>query len=136
MRSVTITGIGLSATLLAGCLGVTPSVEAGRQLYAENGCASCHGPSGHGDGPSAATLPARPIDFRNVSQFKRGTSEAAIAQTLAEGVSIVHTLPQFHITHHQLLMPKFDHLTETERRSIALYVISMRNAAAQGGVQP
>lgn len=136
MRFMTLMGIGLSGTLLAGCLGAIPSVEVGRQLYTENGCASCHGPSGHGDGPSAATLPARPIDFRNVSQFKRGASEAAIAQTLAEGVSIVHTLPQLHVTHHQLLMPKFDHLTETERRSIALYVISMRTVAIQGRVQP
>ena len=136
MRLVTLMGLGISATLLAGCLGSVPSADAGRELYAENGCASCHGSAGHGDGPSAATLPARPIDFRDVSQFKHGSTEAAIAQTLAEGVSIVHTLPQLHATHHLLLMPKFDHLTKTERRSIALYVISMRAAATQGRIQP
>ena len=74
----------------------------------------------------APRLPASPIDFRNVSLFKRGTTEDAIAKTLAEGISIEHSTPVLHQTHHELLMPKFDHLTETERRSIALYVISLR----------
>jgi hypothetical protein len=37
-----------------------------------------------------------------------------------------HTTPALHQTHHELLMPKFDHLSENERRSIALYVISLR----------
>jgi hypothetical protein len=74
----------------------------------------------------ASRLPASPIDFRNVSLFKKGTTESAIAKTLAEGISIEHTSPVLHQTHHELLMPKFDHLTETERRSIALYVISLR----------
>ena len=34
--------------------------------------------------------------------------------------------PQLHENHHDLAMPKFDHLSEVERRSIALYVISMQ----------
>ena len=50
----------------------------------------------------------------------------AIAKTLAEGIAIEHSTPVLHQTHHELLMPKFDHLSETERRSIALYVISLR----------
>lgn len=99
-----------------------------------NGCASCHGPTGHGDGPAAASLPSRPIDFRDASQFKKGADEMAIAQTLAEGVSIDHTMPALRTTHHMLVMPKFDHLTETERRSIALFVIEMRSS--QRKVQP
>jgi hypothetical protein len=71
-------------------------------------------------------LPASPIDFRDVSLFKRGITEDAIAGTLAQGISADHTVPALHLTHHELLMPKFDHLTETKRRSIALYVISLR----------
>jgi hypothetical protein len=74
----------------------------------------------------ASRLPASPIDFRNVSLFKRGATEGTIAKTLAEGIPMVHPTPALHDTHHELLMPKFDHLTETERRSIALYVISLR----------
>ena len=116
--------LGLLALLALGC--ARPSVSQGRALYQANGCASCHGPQGHGDGPMAPHLPASPIDFRNLSLFKRGTTEDAIAGTLAQGISIDHTVPALHLTHHELLMPKFDHLTETERRSIALYVISLR----------
>ena len=74
----------------------------------------------------APRLPASPINFRNVSLFKKGTTESAIAKTLAEGISIEHAIPALHQTHHELLMPKFDHLTDIERRSIALYVISLR----------
>jgi len=118
-------GLVMAAILCAGCS--RPSVEQGRALYQENGCGSCHGPEGHGDGPLAANLPAKPVDFRDVSQFRRGTSEDDIAKTLAEGIAIVHTMPALRATHHMLVMPQFSHLTKTERRSVALYVISLRS---------
>jgi high-affinity iron transporter len=119
----------LLALQQAGCANPSPSGEEGRMLYKANGCASCHGLSGHGDGPVAASLPARPADLRNPAHFLRGDGEAAIAATLAEGISGGGTPNSFH---HALLMPKFDHLTEPERRSIALYVISLRNKKDTG----
>lgn len=121
--------IWVSGMLAIGCVQ-SASVSRGLQLYKANGCAGCHGPQGHGDGPLARNLPAAPIDFRDVSAFKHGTSEEAIAKTLAEGVAL-HQVSAAGDIHHQLVMPKFDHLTETERRSIALYLISLR-ADAQG----
>lgn len=39
-----------------------PDVVAGARLYSEN-CAACHGTSGQGDGPLAASLDPRPKDF-------------------------------------------------------------------------
>jgi mono/diheme cytochrome c family protein len=130
LRVMVLRILGLLALLAVGC--ARPSISQGRALYQANGCASCHGPQGHGDGPMAPRLPATPIDFRNVSLFKRGTTENAISKTLAAGISIEHTTPALHQTHHELLMPKFDHLTEIERRSIALYVISLRADDSQG----
>ena len=127
-------GFWLVAILTAGCS--RPSVSAGKILYQDNGCASCHGLDGHGDGPAAPNLPAQPIDFHDVSAFKRGSSEDAIAETLAQGITRVHSMPALHLTHHELLMPKFDHLTKTERRSIALYVISFRNFQDQRSSHP
>jgi hypothetical protein len=124
----------LLASLAMGC--ARPSAEQGHILYEANGCASCHGRDGHGDGPAAPNLPAPPIDFRNVSLFKRGTSEDAIAETLLKGVAIDHTVPALHYTHHELLMPSFEHLTKIERRSIALYVISLRSSGDQGRSVP
>jgi len=131
---MTLSGLGIFAMFATSC--VQPSISQGRALYMANGCASCHGPDGHGDGPLARNLPADPIDFRDVSLFKRGATEEAIARTLLEGVSLVHTVPALQQTHHELLMPKFDHLTETERRSIALYVISLRPDAERGRALP
>lgn len=132
-RIMTLGTLGMLATLATGC--ARPSVIQGRALYSANGCASCHGPEGHGDGPLARNLPATPIDFRNVGLFKRGATEDDIAETLLEGVSMVHTVPALQQTHHILLMPKFDHLTKPERRSIALYVISLRNNSEDGRVR-
>ncbi|WP_026370740.1 CopD family protein [Kallotenue papyrolyticum] len=44
-------------------LSPTPEVlAAGKAIY-ERSCASCHGLSGRGDGPAAATLPGLPADF-------------------------------------------------------------------------
>jgi hypothetical protein len=38
-------------------------------LYAQR-CFNCHGPSGRGDGPIAASLPVAPPDFRDTVQHK------------------------------------------------------------------
>jgi hypothetical protein len=81
----------------------------------------------------AAKLSDQPIDLRNAALFRLGYGEAQIAKTLAagvlgSGVSAAH----LHHTHHELAMPKFDHLTLIERRSLALYVLSL----GTGGAQP
>jgi mono/diheme cytochrome c family protein len=127
-------GFAILALAATGC--ARPSVSQGRALYGANGCAGCHGPDGRGDGPLAKHLPAAPIDFRNVALFKRGATEDDIAQTLFDGVSMIHTVPALRQTHHVLLMPKFDHLSKIERRSIALYVISFRTNGNNGRDNP
>jgi mono/diheme cytochrome c family protein len=141
LRAGAAGGVGCLAVLLAACSHPMPSAAEGRSLYRENGCASCHGPSGHGDGPLVATLPSKPTDFRDASLFNRGADESSIAKTIAEGISgNVPAALHLHHTHHVLVMPGFDHLTELERRSIALYVISLREdpsqRANQGRSQP
>ena len=108
-----LVGVACLAFAAAGC-GPGPSVEAGRALYKANGCGSCHGPEGHGDGPVAQTLRSPPRDLRNVTAFEGGTSEDAIATTIAYGLGPFSG------------MPRFEHLTGQERRSIALFVVSLR----------
>ncbi|MBL8137642.1 MAG: c-type cytochrome [Acidobacteria bacterium] len=130
------------ATVFAGAAceqGPLPTQKEGRMLYAENGCASCHGPAGRGDGPVGQTLDPRPRDFQDVAAFKRGFDVEAIARTLATGI-LVPAAPARGATgapsHHQQGMPKFDHLSEVERQSLALYVISLHDPARQGARQP
>jgi len=121
--------VGFLGLVLASCARAVPSIKEGHALYLANGCASCHGLSGRGDGPSAASLIDPPTNLRNARAFKRGYSEDAIARTIADGILFGGAShPASHLTHHELAMPGFAHLTETERRSIALYVISLRTS--------
>jgi mono/diheme cytochrome c family protein len=56
------------ADLLASAFARNPfphsaeSVARGKRLF-ERYCVSCHGVTGHGDGPAAASLPSRPEDL-------------------------------------------------------------------------
>jgi hypothetical protein len=116
----------MCAAVLARHRSPVPSTAAGRDLFESTGCTSCHGLEGRGDGPLSVRLPVRPINLRDRSAYQQGTTETAIAETIAEGVSIVYTDPGEDVTHHQYLMPEFYHLTDVERRSLALYVISLQ----------
>lgn len=121
--------LAVAASATVGCgeaptRSALPSAAAGAVLYAQNGCARCHGPSGHGDGPVGETLDPRPRDFRDASAFKNGIDTGAIADTIATGVPEGGR------------MPTFGHLTATERRSLALFVISLRDPLPKGSAQP
>lgn len=48
-------------------------------------CASCHGPEGHGDGPSAAQLRPPPRDL-SIGPWKYGSSPAAVHKLISEGI--------------------------------------------------
>lgn len=123
---VMLAGPGLAACRPAEL----PTAREGRVLYGDNGCASCHGEKGYGDGTVAATLEPKPRDFRDVSAFKNGFDVQAIATTIAEGI-LQHAAPATGATgapvHHQQGMPKFPHLSDVERQSLALYVMSLHS---------
>jgi cytochrome c oxidase cbb3-type subunit 2 len=70
----------------------SPALAArGPAAYAAAGCASCHGPSGAGDGPSVPSLrrdgggPVRPRPFSD-RRFNRGSGLAEIWLTLQTGL--------------------------------------------------
>jgi hypothetical protein len=54
-------------------------------LYGQR-CMSCHGPSGRGDGPVAASLPVPLTDFREVVERK---SVPQIRRSIAEGKGLM-----------------------------------------------
>jgi copper(I)-binding protein len=104
-----VAGVSAHATLDS-----LPTVTRGRSLYLGNGCAACHGLLGDGTGPVGRTLSPPPRDFRVATAFRNGADEASIAQTLATGIP------------NGGAMPLYAHLTLTERRALASYVISLR----------
>jgi mono/diheme cytochrome c family protein len=68
------------------------SILHGRELFQKLECWKCHGPAGHGDGPSASTLtdskdnPIRPYNFASGSRFKCGTTNADLYRIFMTGV--------------------------------------------------
>lgn len=124
-------GLMVAAMLATACQQAPlPTAREGRLLYGDNGCASCHGDKGYGDGTVAATLEPKPRDFRDVNAFKNGFDVQAIATTIAEGL-LQHAPPASGVTgapvNHQQGMPKFPHLSDVERQSLALYVMSLHS---------
>jgi len=77
-------GLSLSAVVV-GC-GRNPRMDA---LYTQR-CLGCHGPSGRGDGPIAASLPVPTPDFRETVQRM---STSRIRRIIAEGQGI---MPAYH----------------------------------------
>jgi Cytochrome C oxidase, cbb3-type, subunit III len=67
--------------LIGGC-GRNERMDA---LYAAR-CLNCHGPSGRGDGPLAASLPVSTPDFRDTVQRK---SNGQIRRIIADGRGVM-----------------------------------------------
>ena len=70
----------------------TPGLIArGAELYEAQGCITCHGPSGHGDGEQSRKLvdsigrPVRPADLAS-GFFKSGQGPADLCRTILKGV--------------------------------------------------
>jgi mono/diheme cytochrome c family protein len=84
--------------LLAACLFGVLAVSGPPSLYAqdyppdrargkavyERHCQSCHGPSGRGDGPAAASLKVPPTNFQRFQSFLKSDEE--LLRTIEHGV--------------------------------------------------
>lgn len=62
----------------------TPDLIRGAALYIQQ-CAACHGPSGHADGPAAASLNPRPIAFADAARAAE-RSPFALYQVITQGL--------------------------------------------------
>ena len=92
-----------------------PSMERGRALFAQS-CAACHGPSGGGDGPAAATLDPRPRSFRD-PEVTSMLSPVRAFSALTDGIA-------------GTAMVSFSGLPDADRWSLAFYVTALRHDAA------
>jgi mono/diheme cytochrome c family protein len=68
------------------------SILHGRELFQKMECWKCHGPAGHGDGPSAKTLtdnkenPIPPYNFSTGSRFKCGVTNQDLYRIFMTGL--------------------------------------------------
>jgi mono/diheme cytochrome c family protein len=95
------------------------SAVAGRKVYEDTGCITCHGELGRGDGASARTLvddwgfPIKPADFTQRWTFRGGSTREDIFRTMTTGLNGTP-------------MPAFgDALKPEERWAITDYMVSL-----------
>ena len=86
-------------------------IARGKTLF-ENNCTACHGPEGHGDGPSAATMNPRPRNFTSPDGWTNGYHAPGVFKTLSEGIPGTSMSP-------------FDYLSKKDRMALVQYVQSL-----------
>jgi len=102
------------------------SADAGKKLFADNGCVKCHGTLARGDGTSAPTLtddwgyPIRPADLTQPWTFRGGPSREDIFRTMTTGLNGTP-------------MPSFaDSLTPEQRWAITDFIVSLSGSGGPG----
>jgi mono/diheme cytochrome c family protein len=71
------------------------AIARGRKAYEKGECRECHGPEGHGDGPSAKDLKIKPSDLTR-RPLKGGPTPRDIARTLFTGLDGT-PMPSYHL---------------------------------------
>ena len=89
-------------------------VTRGMDLYAQNGCAGCHGETGLGDGPAGAAMNPKPRNFAMVAEYKQGTSVEEVAATIEKGIPDTQ-------------MVGYPQISPEDRTSIAKYVVHVQS---------
>ena len=88
----TTQGPGTPITVPAETPANIESILRGRDVFQKMECWKCHGPAGHGDGPSASTLtdskdnPIRPYNFSTGSRFKCGETNKDLYRIFMTGL--------------------------------------------------
>jgi len=65
---------------------MTAAAIRGRELFFQNGCDSCHGKNGGGDGPAGSALDPPPRNFRKIGDYKQGSNLESITKTIMTGI--------------------------------------------------
>ncbi len=118
-------GAGLLMLVAAGTVSAAAcgdgTEERGRRLYAQHGCAVCHGVHGRGDGPSAKRLDAPPRDFGDAASYKQGSSMSDLAASIRNGTGA---------------MPAFRNISDDDANDIAAWIVSLQQRPAGSKAQP
>ncbi len=105
----------LASYPIAAIPAAAPDPAHAASLYSQN-CAACHGATGHGDGPAAASLDPPPIAFADASRAER-RSVLALYEVTSQGIAGTS-------------MPSFSSLSEQDRWALAFYVGGLAHTPA------
>ncbi len=113
----TVVGKGTPGLDLTALYNPTPKALArGKELF-DADCGACHGATGKGDGPAAASLKPPPRNFTSAQGWTNGYTVAAIYTTLSEGIpgtgmpafDTMSPADRFALSHYLQSLGKFDH---------------------------
>lgn len=114
-------------------LASVAAVDRGRELYTMLDCAACHGESGRGDGPSAATLPVdawgnpqKPFDFTQ-GRLKSGPTVKDVYRTFMTGVAGT-AMPSYGDIFAE---PDGEFIFEGDAWNLVAYILSLRQPAGE-----
>jgi mono/diheme cytochrome c family protein len=93
LRWTSVTGVGLALAAAAwpsvpAASGQDPAQARGRQLYRTH-CATCHGASGHGDGPMVPYLRIAPSNLTTIAARNKGVFPASAVHRAIDGRQVV-----------------------------------------------
>lgn len=106
----------------------TPKLLArGEALFKQN-CTSCHGDTGHGDGPASGTLNPRPRNFSQPAGWTNGYRITDIFKTISHGVKgtgmnafdFIAPADRMALVHYVRSLGAFDHGAEDAKATQAL----------------
>jgi mono/diheme cytochrome c family protein len=109
-------------------LGTAQSAARGKQVYELLECATCHGATGRGDGPSARTLdkdtwgnPQRPFDFTK-GRLKSGGAPEDVFRTFVTGLNGT-AMPSYEDI---FAAPDGESILEGDAWHLVSYILSLR----------
>ncbi len=109
--------LGLSLIVLFALAGAkAEAAPDGATLFTQN-CATCHGPSGAGDGPAAVALDPKPRKLGSADIMAK-ISDEQITKTVKNGGAANGKSP---------LMPPFAQLTDAEVKALIAHIRSLCN---------
>jgi hypothetical protein len=89
VRTLRVRILGLAcACICLGACGRDEQAPTGQVLYLRH-CASCHGESGHGDGPVAASLQDKPSDLTTIAARAGGRFDHSEVMRSIDGRRVV-----------------------------------------------
>jgi mono/diheme cytochrome c family protein len=96
----------------ATVLTANPKLLARGEILFKQNCTSCHGDTGHGDGPAVATLNPKPRNFTQSDKWTRGYRVTDIFTTVSSGIKGTG-------------MAAFDFIVPADRMALVHYVRSL-----------